>query len=144
MKFGWLLIFLFFLVFCISLSLYEDLDGFSSSPIFIFSVFNIIVSSIIVKWEEGSAQDFEGIMAFLGLVYDEELIEIEDDDDYGEIDVYFNKFDGYDSDVESDDGCSDSDDDDERENSDGDLERRVEEFIAETIKRWRKELLMDN
>lgn len=89
-------------------------------------------------------------MAFLGLVYDEgnEELEIDDDewsicsDDYAEKDVNFNKFDGYDSDVESDDGCSDSDDD-EKENSDGDLERRVEEFIAETIKRWRTELLMD-
>ncbi|KAG6383931.1 hypothetical protein SASPL_156280 [Salvia splendens] len=100
-------------------------------------VLNIIISFTIMKCEKECAQYFYEIMAFHGLVYDEE-----DEETIGE----------QRSNIDSDDDCAESDTsvgydvaieesaDDEKGDGDENVESRIEEFIAETIKRWRKEL----
>lgn len=149
MKFVWQLIFLLFIVFSFSLSSYGNFNEFSSSPIFVFSVFNIIICAIIVKCESKSAQDFDGLMAFFGLVYEEETEEItyemySDSDD--DADAHFHNSDGYDSEIEWTEGSGgdeDEDDDNEKKEYDENLESRIEEFIAKVIKGWREEILME-
>ena len=94
-----------------------------------------------MKCEKESAQYFYEIMAFHGLVYDQE-----DEETIGE----------QRSNVDSDDGdyaesdtsvaieeSADDNYDDEKGDGDENLESRIEEFIGETIKRWRKELQLD-
>ncbi|PIN27084.1 hypothetical protein CDL12_00142 [Handroanthus impetiginosus] len=155
-KLGWEHIILLFFIILICVSLHSNSNGFLRSPIFVFSVSNIIISVIFFKRDRESAEGFDGIMAFFGFVYenneeqeilegfmdemrsdvddddeDEDEDEDEDDDD-DDSDAYFYDSDGYIS------------DDEKEELYDEKLESRIEEFIAKVINRWKEESFMEN
>ncbi|KAI3453616.1 hypothetical protein Pfo_010279, partial [Paulownia fortunei] len=153
-KFVWQLIFLFFItlliIFCFSLPSYGNFNGFSCSPIFVFPVFNIIVCAILVKCDSRSAEDFDGLMALFGFVYEDGEKETEErwrdemsSDSEDDADAYFCDSDGYESEIEWTDDNDDDEDDDEKEEYDENLETRIEEFIAKVIRGWREELLLE-
>ncbi|PIN27083.1 hypothetical protein CDL12_00141 [Handroanthus impetiginosus] len=145
-KFGWELIVLLFFIISICVSLRSNSNGILCSPIFVFSVSNIIISVILFKRDRKSAEDFDGIMAFFGFVYEnneeQEILEgsndemtsnMDDDDDSDDDeDAYFYDSDGYIS------------DDEKEELYDEKLESRIEEFIAKVINGWKEESLMEN
>ncbi|KAG8382353.1 hypothetical protein BUALT_Bualt05G0068500 [Buddleja alternifolia] len=153
MKFVWQLIFLFFislliiLVFSVSSS-YCNFNGFTYSRIFVFSVFNIVIFSVHVKYGRESSEDFDGLTNLFGSVYEMEEEEVIDNDEmssdsYDDTDAYSFDSGGYDSEIEWSDDEDDEDDDNEEED-DEDLRIRSDEFIDRMIRGWRQELVMEN
>lgn len=135
---------------------------FSSNPLFVFSLFNIIIFAIIVGDHRPSTEDVGGILPFQ---CDEDASDDREDDDSGkhcDMDGYVHgseEVDDQDDESEEDEGDYDSDgyhedDDDNGSNdeigwgdtdeSDDNLERRVEDFIDRVYKGWREERLRDS
>lgn len=135
---------------------------FTSNPLFVFSLFNIIIFAIIVGDHRPSTEEVGGILPFL---YGEDATDdIEDDDSekHCNMDGYVNgskEVDDQDDESEEDEGDYDSDgyyedDDDNSSNdeigwgdtdeSDDNLEGRVEDFIDRVYKGWQEERLRDS
>ncbi|CAA3033776.1 Hypothetical predicted protein [Olea europaea subsp. europaea] len=145
MRFVWELIFML-LILCasisfifssFSLSSYGNLGVFWGTRIFVFSIFSVVFSTVLVKWDRESVENFDGIMTFLSslyqLKYDLDEARIYESCSDSDEDTYSYDSDGY-----------EEDEDEEDDENDESLTRRVEDFIAMMIRGWREELLMEN
>ncbi|ONI06794.1 hypothetical protein PRUPE_5G081400 [Prunus persica] len=135
---------------------------FSSNPLFVFSLFNIIIVAIIVGSHRSSSGEVDSIIPFLYHQYEPEE-DADNDVEDTKSDKYLN-LDGYENgsdcvDDESEDYSFDSDgyneDDDDNGSDDevgwGDmdehnsnLEKRIEDFIDKVNKGWKEERLRDS
>lgn len=132
-----------------SLSSYGNLGVFWGTRTFVFSIFSIVFSTVLVKWDRESVENFDGIMTFLSSLYElkydlDEVRTYESCSDSDE-DTYSYDSDGYEED-EDDDEDEDGEIgwDEEDDENDESLTRRIEDFIAMMIRGWREELLMEN
>lgn len=120
-----------------SLSSYGNLGVFWGTRIFVFSIFSVVFSTVLVKWDRESVENFDGIMTFLSslyqLKYDLDEARIYESCSDSDEDTYSYDSDGY-----------EEDEDEEDDENDESLTRRVEDFIAMMIRGWREELLMEN
>ncbi len=119
---------------------------FSSSPLLVYSVFNMIIIVILIGNYRPSSEEVDGAMPpFLPLYEGEKdtqddtgnYIDHEDEENHGS--------DGNDKDDDDDDDGSGDDEicwQDEEE-YDNNLERRIEDFIAKVNEEWRKERLRE-
>ncbi|KAG7956806.1 hypothetical protein I3843_11G142000 [Carya illinoinensis] len=125
------------------------LHGFSSSPLLLFSVFNITIIAILVGNYRPSQKVDGAWPLFFPLNEGEEDMKYETGDDVEDQEEEdedeeecFGASDGY---VEDDDDDTSDDDifwQDEEEDDDC-LNRRIESFIAKVNEEWRKERLRD-
>lgn len=128
----------------------------SSNPLLLFSLFNTIILAITVGSFRPCTYEADEILPFfcdtdeLGIIDTrDDIMEYSDDDDDDDYDHEHHGSDGYDED--DDDNSSDDEvgweDDDSSRNDEGyddNLQKRIEDFIAEAYSRWKEEKLRDN
>ncbi|XP_057463660.1 uncharacterized protein LOC130753536 [Actinidia eriantha] len=127
-----------------SFSFSPDILGFSSSNLFVFSVFQTLICVILAKSYSPSPDAFDGLLHVHQFDYTEELQTEETyGDDNEDNDSYYYDSDGYDED--DDDNGSDGvvGWDDDEEEFDDDLESKIEGFIAKVVAGWKEELLRE-
>lgn len=129
------------------ISTYEFIVMVKSSRLAVFSIFNVIIITIIFFGSfKPFNKDFDcyNIPASNHHDFNEAKQHDDDDQDYSDIDDedYSHDSEGYDED-DDDDSSSDDDDDDwlftSEEKDSADLQRRSDEFIAKVNERWREE-----
>lgn len=124
-----------------------------SNPLLLFSLFNTIVLAIMVGSFRPCTYEVDEILHFFCSSDELEVVDMhenimeysDDEDDY---DHEYHGSDGYDEDDDdngSDDEVGWEDDDNSRddEGCDDNLQKRIEDFIAEAYNRWKEEKLRD-
>lgn len=131
-------------------STYEFITGAKSSRVAIFAMFSVIVIAVFSGSSKASpASDFDDDGFFLTshpefhqAYSGEEKENDEDYDSYNEDEDDYHGYDGYDED--NDDGLDTEDvDSEEDEIHEIDLEKRINEFIANVYKKWSEELIAE-
>ncbi|KAL6174568.1 hypothetical protein ACLB2K_051214 [Fragaria x ananassa] len=172
MKLVWVprpvLLLLFIAIVIVLSSLFQSISNqrnlkFSSNPLFVFSLCNIIILAIIVGDHRPPTEEVESILPFLSSSSEDATDDIEDDgsNKHCNIDDHVNGNDNVDDEVDQseeedadyDSDGYDEDDDDNGSNdeigwgdtdeSDDNLETRVEDFIDRVYKGWQEERLRD-
>lgn len=111
-------------------------------PIFVFSVFNIIIFAIVVGSQHSSAEEVDRVLNYLCPPYEPEN-DKHDETQEENADTF----------ISSEGNNDEADDDDDDENGRGwhmedeydvNLEKKIEDFIDKVNERWREEKLTDN
>ncbi|XVF10744.1 hypothetical protein REPUB_Repub07fG0209100 [Reevesia pubescens] len=112
-----------------------------------YILFNAIIIAVIFGSHKPSIDEFDGVYPYLHSLYEADA-SFDNTEEYSDVDVYEDDIcssNGYQEDDDEDD--DDNDDmndgwDDEEEDGD-DLQKRIEDFIAEVTNGWREERLKE-